>query len=37
LVDVGSGRTIRPLVVDAETGVPLSDIAVALRQPGDQG
>ena len=35
LVDAGSGRTITPLVVDAETGVPLSEIAVTLRQPGD--
>lgn len=35
LVDAGSGRAITPLVVDAETGVPLSEIIVALRQPGD--
>ena len=35
LVDAGSGRTITPLVIDAETGVPLSEIAVALRQPGE--
>ena len=35
LVDASSGRTITPLVVDAETGVPLSEIAVTLRQPGD--
>ena len=35
LVDAGSGRTITPLVVDAETGVPLSEIAVTLRQPID--
>jgi DNA-binding HxlR family transcriptional regulator len=35
LVDAGSGRTITPLVVDAESGVPLSEIAVMLRQPGD--
>ena len=35
LVDASSGRTITPLVVDAETGVPLSKIAVTLRQPGD--
>ena len=34
LVDASSGRTITPLVVDAETGVPLSEIAVSLRQPG---
>jgi len=34
LVEAGSGRTIMPLVVDAETGTPLSDIAVVLRQPG---
>lgn len=34
LVDASSGRTIIPLVVDAETGVPLSEIAVSLRQPG---
>jgi DNA-binding HxlR family transcriptional regulator len=35
LIDTSSGRTITPLVVDAETGVPLSEIAVTLRQPGD--
>jgi DNA-binding HxlR family transcriptional regulator len=35
LVEASSGRTITPLVVDAETGVPLSEIAVTLRQPGD--
>lgn len=35
LVDARSGRTITPLVVDAETGVPLSKIPVTLRQPGD--
>ena len=35
LVDASSGRTITPIVVDAETGVPLSEIAVTLRQPGD--
>jgi DNA-binding HxlR family transcriptional regulator len=35
LIETSSGRTITPLVVDAETGVPLSDIAVTLRQPGD--
>jgi DNA-binding HxlR family transcriptional regulator len=35
LIDANSGRTITPLVVDAETGVPLSEIAVTLRQPGD--
>ena len=35
LVDAPSGRTITPLVVDAETGVPLSKIPVTLRQPGD--
>jgi len=35
LVDASSGRTITPLVVDAETGVPLSKIAVTLRQRGD--
>jgi len=35
LVDASSGRTITPLVIDAETGVPLSEIAVTLRQPGD--
>lgn len=35
LVDPRSGRTITPLVVDAETGVPLSKIPVTLRQPGD--
>ena len=35
LVDASSGRTITPLVVDAETGVPLSKIAVMLRQRGD--
>jgi len=35
LVDANSGRTITPLVVDAETGVPLSKIAVTLRQPGE--
>lgn len=34
LVDASNGRTITPLVVDAETGVPLSEIAVTLRQPG---
>ena len=34
LVDASSGRAITPLVVDAETGVPLSEIAVSLRQPG---
>ena len=33
LVDAGSGRPITPLVVDAETGVPLSNITVTLRQP----
>jgi len=35
LIEAGSGRTITPMVVDAETGTPLSDIAVAVRQPGD--
>jgi len=35
LVETSSGRTITPLVVDAETGVPLSEIAVTLRQPRD--
>ena len=35
LIETGSGRTITPLVVDAETGMPLSEIAVTLRQPGD--
>ena len=35
LVETSNGRTITPLVVDAETGVPLSEIAVTLRQPGD--
>jgi len=35
LVDASSGRTVTPLVVDAETGVPLSEIAVTLRQPVD--
>jgi len=35
LVETSSGRAITPLVVDAETGVPLSEIAVTLRQPGD--
>jgi DNA-binding HxlR family transcriptional regulator len=35
LVDASSGRTITPLVVDSESGVPLSEIAVTLRQPGD--
>jgi len=35
LIETRSGRTITPLVVDAETGVPLSEIAVTLRQPGD--
>ncbi|WP_066805523.1 winged helix-turn-helix transcriptional regulator [Sphingomonas asaccharolytica] len=35
LVDANSGRTVTPLVVDAETGVPLSEIAVTLRQPSD--
>lgn len=35
LVDASSGRAITPLVVDAETGVPLSEIAVSLRQPGE--
>lgn len=35
LVDASSGRTITPLVVDAGTGVPLSEIAVTLRQPVD--
>jgi DNA-binding HxlR family transcriptional regulator len=35
LIDVGSGRPVRALVVDAETGVPLSEIAVTLRQPED--
>lgn len=34
LVEAGSGRTITPLVVDAETGLPLSEIAVTLRRPG---
>jgi len=34
LVDASSGRAITPLVVDAETGVPLSKIPVRLRQPG---
>lgn len=34
LVDASNGRMITPLVVDAETGVPLSEIAVTLRQPG---
>jgi len=33
LVETSSGRAITPLVVDAETGVPLSEIAVTLRQP----
>ena len=35
LIETGSGRTITPLVVDAETGMPLSEIAVTLRQPSD--
>jgi DNA-binding HxlR family transcriptional regulator len=35
LIETSSGRTITPLVIDAETGVPLSEIAVTLRQPGD--
>ena len=35
LIETSSGRTITPLVVDAETGVPLSGISVTLRQPGD--
>lgn len=35
LIDASSGRTITPLVVDAESGVPLSEIAATLRQPGD--
>lgn len=35
LVDASNGRMITPLVVDAETGVPLSEIAVTLRQPGE--
>jgi DNA-binding HxlR family transcriptional regulator len=35
LIETSSGRTIIPLVVDTETGVPLSEIAVTLRQPGD--
>jgi DNA-binding HxlR family transcriptional regulator len=35
LIETSSGRTITPLVVDAETGVPLSEIAVTLRQPGE--
>jgi DNA-binding HxlR family transcriptional regulator len=35
LIETSSGRTITPLIVDAETGVPLSGIAVTLRQPGD--
>jgi DNA-binding HxlR family transcriptional regulator len=35
LIDASNGRTITPLVIDAETGVPLSEIAVTLRQPGD--
>jgi hypothetical protein len=35
LVEANSGRTITPLVVDGETGVPLSDIAVRLRQPSE--
>ena len=35
LVEADSGRVIRPLVVDAETGMPLSDLQVTLRQPGD--
>jgi len=35
LIETSSGRTITPLVVDAETGAPLSEIAVTLRQPGD--
>jgi DNA-binding HxlR family transcriptional regulator len=35
LIDTSSGRTITPLVVDAETGVPLSEITVTLRQPDD--
>ena len=35
LIETSSRRTITPLVVDAETGVPLSEIAVTLRQPGD--
>ena len=35
LVEAESGRAITPLVVDAETGMPLSQIAVTLRQPSD--
>ena len=36
LVEIGSGRAVRPLVVDAETGQPIAEIAVALRQPDIQ-
>ena len=35
LIDANSGRTVTPLVVDAETGMPLSEVAVTLRQPGE--
>ncbi|MGN6818264.1 MAG: winged helix-turn-helix transcriptional regulator [Sphingomonas sp.] len=35
LVEAGTGRVVTPLVVDAETGAPLSDIAVTLRGPDD--
>ena len=32
-VEAGSGREIVPVVVDAETGVPLADLAIALAMP----
>ncbi len=33
LVDTGSGRTVEAVVVDRETGRPLSEVAVRLEQP----
>jgi len=32
-VEAGSGREIVPVVVDAETGVPLADLTIALSLP----
>lgn len=32
-VEAGSGREIVPVVVDAESGVPLTALAIALAQP----
>jgi DNA-binding HxlR family transcriptional regulator len=37
MVEADSGRPITPLVVDAQTGIALSDLKITLRQPDDVG